>query len=181
MHMKHNEMNILDACLISNTSYKDNRGVFEPSWEASVLEKQGIHFQPDKAYHSYNSKVNTLRGMHYQLEPYGQTKLVSCISGEVLDVIIDLRKTSPSYLKVDSVKLSEGSGLSLYIPAGCAHGFITMVDNATLFYLIEGEYRPDLVRTIRWNDPAFAINWPADDPILSERDRSAANFLSWSV
>ena len=162
--------------LFTDRVFKDARGAFEVSWESVDLNKAGIAFNPVSANHSYNTKKGTLRGMHYQLPPYGQSKLVSCISGAAYDVMVDLRPHSPTYLSWHAVELSAGSGKSVYIPAGCAHGFVTLQDNTTIAYLIEGEYSPEAAALVRWNDPVIGIQWPVTDPILSDRDRNAPDF-----
>jgi dTDP-4-dehydrorhamnose 3,5-epimerase len=156
--------------------FVDFRGAFEVFWEAGDLAAAGISFAPISAHHSYNEKMGTLRGMHYQKAPHGQTKLVSCVHGRVWDVAVDLRPNSPTYLGWEATELSAGSGVALYLPAGCAHGFLTLTDHATVAYLIEGDYQPAAAGTLRWDDPAVGIAWPLREPILSERDRLAPDF-----
>jgi dTDP-4-dehydrorhamnose 3,5-epimerase len=172
------KLKIAGAVLISNDVFKDLRGAFEPAWETADLEKEGIVFKPVSACHSYNTVAGTLRGMHYQSAPYGQAKLVSCSNGLVYDVMVDLRPASPTYLQWEGVELSGASGKSVYIPAGCAHGFLTLQDNTTITYLIEGEYRPQAAATFRWDDKAAGIVWPAVQGtlIMSDRDKTAADF-----
>lgn len=169
-------LKIKGSFLFTDPVFRDERGAFEVFWEATDLQDSGISFQPVSAHHSYNNLKGTLRGLHYQLHPYGQSKLVSCISGAVYDVMLDLRPQSPTYLTYDAVELSAGSGKSVYIPAGCAHGFVSLQDNTTIAYLIEGVYKPDVAGTIRWDDPAIGILWPINNPILSNRDRNAPDF-----
>jgi len=111
--------------------------------------------------------------MHYQHDPHAQAKLVSCVGGAVYDVFVDLRKDSPTYLQWHAEELKEGSGKSVFIPAGCAHGFISLTDNATVSYLIEGAYAPQAAATLRWNDAAIGIQWPFDPIIISVKDREA--------
>ncbi len=115
----------------------------------------------------------TLRGFHFQKSPYGQAKLVSCVSGKALDVIVDLRRDSSSFGNWHATELEAASGKSIYIPAGCAHGFLTLEPNTTIAYLIEGEYLPQAGRVLRWNDPKLAVAWPVTDPILSDKDAAA--------
>lgn len=169
-------LKIKGSALFTEPVFQDARGAFEVFWEAVDLEKAGILFRPVSAHHSYNTVKGTLRGMHYQQAPFGQTKLVSCISGAVYDVMVDMRPDSPTYLQWEAVELSAGSGKAIYIPAGCAHGFVTLQDHTTIAYLIEGDYKPEAAGTLRWNDPAVGINWPVTDPILSDRDRNAPDF-----
>jgi dTDP-4-dehydrorhamnose 3,5-epimerase len=157
--------------------FHDSRGAFEAVWESVDLRKGGVDFTPVSACHSYNEKRGTLRGLHYQKGVFGQAKLVSCVNGGILDVVVDVRPESPTFLGWDSVELTAGSGRSLYIPPGFAHGFISLTDHATVAYLIEGAYKPAAAATVRWNDPSVGIRWPILDPILSERDRLAPDFV----
>lgn len=114
--------------------------------------------------------------MHYQKSPHAQSKLVSCSRGALLDVTVDLRAESTSYLTWEAIKLREGDGLSLYIPSGCAHGFLTLEPSSSVAYLIEGDYRPESSRVLRWDDPVVGIHWPCKHPILSDKDRRAADY-----
>ena len=167
-----------DARIIESTPFSDERGSFQVSWERQEMDAYGIQFNPQSNALSFNAKSGTLRGLHYQTAPYGQSKLVSCASGRVLDVIADLRPESPSYLRWAVTELSAGSGRSVYVPGGYAHGFLTLSDNATVLYLLEGEYKPEAAATVRWNDPLLGICWPTAAPILSDRDRLAGDFLA---
>ncbi len=170
------KLKISGAFLVSNPVYTDSRGAFQTNWESADLKSVNVDFTPVSACHSYNIKAGTLRGMHYQASPYDQAKMVSCVAGKVYDVLLDLRPASPTYLMWDAVELSADSGESVFIPAGCAHGFLTLADHTIVFYLIEGDYVPGIAGTVRWNDPAIGINWPIADPILSDRDKNAPDF-----
>jgi dTDP-4-dehydrorhamnose 3,5-epimerase len=170
-------LKIHGSFICSSNNFQDARGIFESGWEKADFDKANISFNPGSACHSYNHKKGVLRGMHYQSSPYPQSKLVSCVSGKVFDVLIDLRPHSPTYLLWDSAELSAGSGKSVFIPAGCAHGFVTLEENSTVFYLIEGDYNPSVAGTVRWNDSRISINWPIADPILSERDKNAPDYI----
>jgi dTDP-4-dehydrorhamnose 3,5-epimerase len=170
------KMKLAGAWQVQATPFQDFRGAFEAFWEAADLAAAGIVFVPVSAHHSYNEKTGTLRGMHYQKPPHGQAKLVSCVNGCVWDVAVDLRQDSPTYLRWEATELSAASGRTLYLPAGCAHGFVTLTDHATVAYLIEGDYQPTAAGTLRWNDPAVGIKWPVREPILSDRDRLAPDF-----
>jgi dTDP-4-dehydrorhamnose 3,5-epimerase len=108
--------------------------------------------------------------MHYQGEPYPECKLVRCTRGAIRDVIVDLRLDSPTYTRWIGVDLTEDNSRALYVPAGFAHGFQTLADNCEVFYQMTEFFHPELARGVRWNDPAFAIDWPLHDPIMSERD-----------
>ena len=170
-------LKLADARLLKSHPFHDERGSFEVLWDASLFRRFGSNFNPASSAFSYNEKENTLRGMHYQRPPYCQAKLVTCIRGSVIDVIVDLRPHSPSYMRWAATELTASSALSILIPKGFAHGFLTLTDHATMAYLIEGEYQPSAAGVIRWNDPAFGINWPALNPILAQRDRLAEDFV----
>ena len=153
--------------------FSDTRGSFTPAWEESLFAPLGLKFQPASSNYSYNVKQGTIRAFHYQTSPHEQAKLVSCVSGRIWDVIVDLREDSPTRDQWIATELTAGDGKSLYIPAGCAHGFATLGDNSTVAYLIEGDYVPEASSVIRWNDPTLGIDWPVKDPILSEKDANA--------
>ena len=161
---------VLTICL---PAYTDHRGVFEPTWDSDMFQTLGIAFRPESAAHSYNIAEGTIRAFHYQSDPFAQSKLVSCVSGRIWDVAVDLRRDSPGYLQWSAVELSAACGNSHFIPAGCAHGFLTLSDASTVAYLIEGPYRPEAAKTLRWNDPALGVPWPIEEPILSIKDRNA--------
>ena len=137
------------------------------------MQATGIPFKPISAHHSYNTKIGTMRAFHYQSEPHGQAKLVTCVSGRVWDVMVDLRSASPTRYQWAATELVAGDGQSVYIPSGCAHGFVTLEDHSTVAYLIEGEYKEEASTAVRWDDPTLAVTWPIEDPILSKKDRTA--------
>ncbi len=150
----------------------DERGFFARTWCKNEFKEQGLESELAQCNLSYNKKCGTLRGMHYQIAPYGETKLVSCISGAIYDVIIDLRKESPTYEKWYSVELTAENGLMLYIPKGIAHGFQTLKDKTSVFYQMSEFYHPKSARGIRWDDVKFNIKWPIAEKIISEKDQS---------
>jgi dTDP-4-dehydrorhamnose 3,5-epimerase len=125
---------------------------------------------------SFNKKKGTLRGMHFQIAPFEETKLVRCTKGEIFDVIIDLRSNAETFKKHFSVILNEDNRLMLYIPTGFAHGFQTMRDNTEIFYQMSQFYSPEHSSGVRWNDPAFGIQWPNDDRIIIDRDLNYPDF-----
>jgi dTDP-4-dehydrorhamnose 3,5-epimerase len=172
------DLPIAGAKLLAAEPFRDSRGSFEVFWEQADLAAAGIPFAPVNSCHSYNQKSGTLRGMHFQQAPHGQTKLVSCVQGAAWDVIVDLRPDSPAYQRWHGETLEADSGRAVFIPAGCAHGFLTLKDDTTIAYLIEGNYNPKAAGVVRWNDPAFGIEWPVGDPFLSERDRLAPDFIA---
>ena len=173
MKINQTTLEIEGAYLFSSSVFSDKRGSFEVFWEDRLFTPMDFQFRPESANHSYNLQSGTVRAFHYQSPPHGQAKLVSCVSGKIWDVIVDLREDSPTRHQWSATELSPGDGKCLYIPVGCAHGFATLENNSTLAYLIEGKYVPEASSVIRWNDPTLNVPWPISDPILSEKDRNA--------
>ena len=126
---------------------------------------------------SFNARKGTLRGMHYQAEPRAECKLVRCTRGAIYDVIIDLRRESPTFCEWAGFTLDEQNGQALYIPTGFAHGFQTLTESSEVFYQMSEFYDPELARGVRWNDPRFAIEWCLPQPLMSARDASYPDFL----
>ncbi|NLD50137.1 MAG: dTDP-4-dehydrorhamnose 3,5-epimerase [Clostridiaceae bacterium] len=154
----------------------DERGFFARTWCKEEFMKHGLNPNLVQCNLSYNIKSGTLRGMHYQAAPYEEAKLVSCVSGSIYDVIIDLRETSPTFGQWHAFELSAVNHRMLYIPEGFAHGFQTLKDNTSVFYQMSEFYHPECVRGIRWDDPAFNIEWPDKPIIISEKDKSCRAF-----
>jgi len=171
--MKKTETAIPGVYLIEPDVFGDHRGWFMESWSYEKLKKLGIdaHFVQDN--HSFTAKKDTLRGLHFQIDPMAQAKLVRCTAGAVLDVAVDLRKGSPTYKKWVSVILSAANKLQLFIPRGFAHGFLTLTDNVEFEYKCDNPYSKEHDRSIRFDDPEIGVDWKIDDPILSEKDRNA--------
>lgn len=174
--MKFSKTAIDGAFLIEIESHDDERGYFARTRSDAEFAAHGLNNNLAECSISFNKEIGTLRGMHYQAAPHGETKLVSCVRGQIFDVIVDLRKDSPSYMTTFSTKLSLEQGQSLYIPAGVAHGFQTLEDDCYVQYQIAGEHAPESARGVRWDDPAFAINWPFEPTLMSERDRSYEDY-----
>jgi len=154
----------------------DERGFFARSWSAEEFKDRGLAAQMAQCSISFNTRKGTLRGMHYQSEPHAEAKVVRCSAGAMYDVLVDLRRGSPTYCRWFGVELSPDNRKLLYVPEGIAHGFQTLTNNTEIFYQISQDYRSDASRGVRWNDPAFAIDWPIANPILSERDRSFPDY-----
>ncbi|HOJ47604.1 MAG TPA: dTDP-4-dehydrorhamnose 3,5-epimerase [Bacillota bacterium] len=171
--MKKTETAIPGVYLIEPDVFGDHRGWFMESWSYEKLKKLGIdaHFVQDN--HSFTAKKDTLRGLHFQIDPMAQAKLVRCTAGAVLDVAVDLRKGSPTYKKWVSVILSAANKLQLFIPRGFAHGFLTLTDNVEFEYKCDNPYSKEHDRSIRFDDPEIGVDWKIADPILSEKDRNA--------
>lgn len=155
---------------------EDARGFFARSFCEREFGSHGLLARFPQCNISFNRKKGTLRGMHFQREEKAEVKLVRCTKGAAYDVVIDLRKQSPTYLRWLGIELTDENRLALYIAAGCAHGFQTLVDDTELFYHMGEYYDAAAADGLRWNDPAFGIKWPLTDPILSERDATYPDF-----
>ena len=164
------------AWIIDIEKHEDERGFFARSWCINEMAERDIHMNILQANVSLNKKKGTLRGMHYQLAPHQEAKLVRCSKGRIFDVIIDLRKKSPTYKQWTGVELTSDNYKMLYIPEDFAHGFITLDDNSEISYFMSQIYVPASAATIRWNDPQFGINWPINPLIISEKDKNQADF-----
>lgn len=169
--MKITPLAIAGAYLIEMQPFKDERGSFARQFCKKELAAAGIDFEVRQCNVSRNVRAGTLRGMHYQREPYPEIKLVSCVKGAICDVIADIRPNSPTYLKWIATELSEENGKMLYIPSGVAHGFQTLVDDSTVYYQLGEFFMPEYYSGVRWNDPKLGIVWPAcEKRIINERD-----------
>lgn len=175
--MKFVETSLPGAYTIELEKFSDDRGFFARGWCAHEFENHGLASFTAQANISFNYKKGTLRGMHYQVAPYEEVKLVRCISGSLYDVIIDIRKESPTYGKHFGVELSAKNRLMLYVPAGFAHGFQTLEDNTEAFYQVSEFYTPSAEHGIRYDDSKFEIQWPCRLSNISEKDASWSDFL----
>lgn len=153
--------------------FGDNRGWFYESYSKKAFEELGINIDFVQDNRSFSAKKGTLRGLHCQTDPKAQAKLVSCTRGEIIDVAVDIREGSPTYMKHVAVTLSEENKKMLLIPKGCLHGFVTVSENVELSYKVDELYSPENDRSIRWNDPEIGVEWGVDEPILSEKDKNA--------
>jgi dTDP-4-dehydrorhamnose 3,5-epimerase len=154
----------------------DARGSFARSFCTEEFAAAGIALNVVQANISRNKSRGTLRGLHYQAEPAPEPKLVRCTAGRIFDVAVDLRRASPSFCGWTGHELDSETQNGLFIPAGCAHGFLTLSDDAEVTYLMGAAYAAELARGVRWNDPAFNIAWPFEPTILSERDAAYPDF-----
>jgi dTDP-4-dehydrorhamnose 3,5-epimerase len=168
-------LKIPDVILIRPKVFGDARGFFLESWEKRKFAEAGITADFVQDNHS-RSVRHTLRGLHYQIPPGAETKLVRCTRGSLFDVVVDLRPGSPAFTRHAAVVLSAENHRMMYVPAGCAHGFQTLEDDTEIHYQISEFYAPTLQRGVRWDDPLFAIPWPADHRTIIERDRSYPDF-----
>ncbi|MDX1631379.1 MAG: dTDP-4-dehydrorhamnose 3,5-epimerase [Thermoanaerobaculia bacterium] len=156
--------------------HEDERGLFARIFDRERFAEEGLVSDYPQHSLSFNRERGTLRGMHWQAPPYGETKLVRCVSGRLWDVVVDLRPESPTYLDSIGIELSAANRESLYVPEGFAHGFLTLVSGTEILYLISEPYRPEAARGARWNDPAFEIEWPHEPRVISDRDDAFPDF-----
>jgi dTDP-4-dehydrorhamnose 3,5-epimerase len=155
---------------------RDERGWFARMFAAEEFETVGLEPAVVHCNLSLNARAGTLRGMHYQADPYGECKLIRCTRGGLYDVAVDLRRDSPTYLRWHAVELTAENRLALYIPRGLAHGFQTLRDETEVYYQMSEGYVAVAAQGVRWDDPAFGIVWPEGDRIISERDLSFLAF-----
>lgn len=168
--MKILEFHIPGVILFELSRYNDERGFFQEIFRSEWLLKYNIN----KNFVQDNlsiSKKNVLRGLHFQVEPYQQGKLISVLSGKILDVLVDIRKKSPHFGKFLMIELDAKSPHLLWIPEGFAHGFLSLEDNSIVFYKCTNYYNKEAERTLLWNDPEIGIPWPISNPIISEKDK----------
>lgn len=174
--MKFINLPIKDAFLINPVIYRDERGNFNRSFCQKEFKKYGLENNIAQGNISENPIENTLRGFHYQRKPYQESKTITCITGEIFNVIIDLRKGSPSFLKNVCLSISSVSKESIYIPEGCANAWITLQENTIIHYYMGSFYRPGFDEGIRYDDPFFNINWPFKPKLISKKDLSYPDF-----
>ena len=154
----------------------DDRGFFARTWCRKEFEAHGLDSRLVQCSLSFNRRTGTLRGMHYQAQPHAEAKLVRCTRGAIYDVVLDLRPESHTYKQWIAVDLTSDKRNMMYVPEGCAHGFLTLADETEVFYQMSEFYNPESSRGVRWNDPAFQIIWPAAIEVISERDRTYPDF-----
>lgn len=169
-------LDIEGAWLLRGEAARDPRGAFVTPWESARLYGAGPEFTPHSLHHSFNERAATLRGLHFQHPPHAQARLVTCTAGRLWDVVLDLRPKSSTYLRWSARHLEGAEPLAVFVPRGCAHGFVTLAPQTIVTYLIEGRYVPEAGAVVRWNDPRFAIAWPVGEPIVSGRDRDAPDY-----
>jgi dTDP-4-dehydrorhamnose 3,5-epimerase len=163
---------ISGAWVIDPTTRQDDRGHFFRAWCTKEFSDQGIQFQPVQANMGFSIKKGTIRGMHYQVEPALEAKLVRCTRGAMFDVVLDIRTDSPTYGRWHAVELTPENGRMLFLPERCAHGYQTLEDNTEMHYMASQFYAPNAARGVRFDDPAFNIQWPLPITSISEQDRN---------
>lgn len=166
----------MGVMVVNVTANTDERGLFARTYDADAFAAAGLPTEWPQCNTSWNMRKGTLRGLHFQAGPHPDPKLVRCTRGRIFDVVVDLRPDSPTFRQWTGTELSEGNRVSLAIPPGCAHGFLTLEDNCEVFYMMGAVYVPELARGVRWNDPGFAIQWPAEPAAISERDANWPDF-----
>ncbi len=159
--------------IIEPKVFGDSRGWFYENYSTKAFSEIGIDTVFVQDNRSFSAKKGTLRGLHCQKAPAAQAKLVSCTRGEILDVAVDIRRDSPTYMKHVKVLLSAENKLMLYIPKGCLHGFVALTDDVELSYKVDELYSPENDRSIRYDDPDIGIDWGEVEPVLSDKDRNA--------
>ena len=174
--MKFIETELRGAFLIEPEFLEDERGFFARTWCRKEFEQYGLNSDWVQCNISYNKRKGTLRGMHYQIAPHAEAKLVRCTMGAIYDVIIDLRPDSETYCCWISAELSAENRKMIYIPQGFANGFQTLVDNTEVFYQMSEFFASEYARSVRWNDPQFKIRWPDAERTISEKDQKIENF-----
>jgi dTDP-4-dehydrorhamnose 3,5-epimerase len=179
--MRLRETPVAGVHIVEPERIEDERGHFARTFAADAFAARGLDARVAQCSTSFNTRRGTLRGMHYQAAPHGEAKLVRCTRGAIYDVAVDLRPGSPSYLRWVGSELSAANGRALYVPEGCAHGFQTLVDDSEVLYQISTPYVPEAARGVRWDDPAFGIEWPAPPPggrTLAARDAGYPDFAA---
>ena len=168
--MKVTETKLAGVVILTPEVFGDHRGFFMESWSKRKMEEAGLQYDFVQDNHSSSTIKGTLRGIHFQQGEWSQAKLVRCTRGAVLDVAVDLRKSSPTYTQWVGVELSEKNKQQLLIPRGFGHGFVTLTDDVEFMYKADNYYAPQADGGIRWNDPDIGVDWGIDEPILSDKD-----------
>lgn len=174
--MRLTPLDLADACVVDVDRFEDERGFFARTFCAREFAAHGLMERVAQSNVSFNARRGTLRGMHYQQAPHAEAKLVRCTRGAIWDVIVDLRPASPTHTRWFAAELTEDNHRALYVPEGFAHGFLTLTDDAEVLYLMSEFFVPDAARGVRWDDPAFGIEWPFDPVVISERDRTYPDY-----
>lgn len=174
--MRFTETPLPGAYVIDLEKIGDERGFFSRIFCSENYEKRGLDSRFVQVNNSYNALRGTFRGLHYQVAPALETKLIRCVRGSLYDLILDIRPDSPTFGQTFGTTLTEENRTMMYVPKGCAHGFITLEDDTEALYFVSEYYNKKLERGIRWDDPNFKIQWPLEPLILSERDQNHPNY-----
>lgn len=176
--MPYHETQIPGAYLIEPETYKDARGSFTTLWSQRNFPRKYAGFVMKQSNLIYSHEYGTLRGLHLQLPPFAETKLIRCIRGAIYNVILDLRAGSPTFLQWSAVELSDENYISLFVPHGLAHGFLSLYDETEVFYQTSEFYAPESIMGVRWNDRQFNIHWPCNVRVISSKDQNIPDFDS---
>ncbi len=174
--MKFDQTSLPGAFVVDLDRKDDERGFFARTFCHDEFAEHGLVADYVQSSVSFNKRQGTLRGMHFQKKPHEETKLVRCTMGAIYDVIVDLRPGSPTVTRWFGLELSASNRKALYVPKGFAHGFITLDDESEVLYQISTQFHPESAAGVRWNDPAFAIEWPVEAVVMSGRDRSYSDY-----
>src|SRR5262245_28349413 len=175
--MKFHECDVFGARVIDPTPHEDFRGRFMRAWCRKEFSDAGIDFVPLQANMARSLQRGTMRGLHFQVAPALEAKLVRCTAGEIFDVVVDLRPDSPTYCKWFGTYLNADNGRMLYVPEACAHGCVSMRDGTEFHYMASAYFAPGEARGLRYDDPAFGIDWPVPVTTVSEQDRSWPDYV----
>ena len=176
--MKFRETTIAGAWLVQPEPRVDSRGHFARLWCREEFARHNLRADFVQCNNSFSIETATLRGLHWQSAPHGEVKLVSCTRGRVFDAIVDVRPESPTFLKWFGVELSSDNRTMVYVPEGCAHGYLTLADNSEVVYPVTAAYDAAAERGLRWDDPAIGIAWPVQPLVISDKDRAWPNWKS---
>jgi dTDP-4-dehydrorhamnose 3,5-epimerase len=174
--MTFTETPLAGAFIIDIARLEDERGFFARTWSADELTKRGLDATVVQCNVAWNPVRGTLRGMHFQHSPHEEVKIIRCTRGALFDVIVDLRHGSPTYCQSTSVELTADSRRMLYVPKGFAHGYLTLTDEVEAYYHVSAPYAPECATGVRWDDPAFGIEWPFTPTVMSAKDRTWPRF-----
>jgi dTDP-4-dehydrorhamnose 3,5-epimerase len=174
--LRFTETAVPGAWLIELEPIADDRGWFARTFCAEIFEAYRLDPTVAQCNASFNARAGTLRGMHYQAEPHGEAKLVRCTRGAIFDAVVDLRRESPAFCRWTGHELTFSNGRMLYAPVGTAHGFVTLADDSEILYQMSHPYVPGAARGVRFDDPAFGIEWPVEPRVMSDRDRAYPDF-----
>jgi dTDP-4-dehydrorhamnose 3,5-epimerase len=176
--MRFTETGVSGAYLVQPQRHGDDRGFFARMWCRDEFAEHGLNGEFVQCNTSYSARAGTLRGLHFQIAPDEEAKLIGCVRGAIYDVILDLRESSPTYLRWIGVHLTPADATMLYVPGGCAHGYLTLEDDAQVVYPVTAAYRATSERGVRWNDPLFDIKWPMAPTAISPKDRDWPDYTA---
>ena len=165
------------AFRITSDKFEDDRGYFARLWCQREFQELGLSSRMLQSSTSFNHRAGTLRGLHYQRAPHRENKLIRCIRGSIFDVVLDLRPESATYLQHDAVLLKPDDFASVFAPAGCAHGFVTLEDSTEVLYMMDEFYHAESAAGVRWDDPVFQIDWPRSVEVINRRDTSYPDYV----